>query len=235
VALDVDAFVLLVRARLREANNSKLGETQAGDNSAPTVAANARIIELGQLVAIEICKTCHYLNGTGTSDGFVAGMNRIALSDLTYPIYGTVWRPLTVTWNGVALRETEEGNTSQVARFGQHGTPRMWWREGESHIGLFPTPDRSAPLAVRGACKPELQDGSPDSWNYLDDEDLIALQVAGTAHRLSLLDTDNEALALRGRAWKAEYDAERMRRWSMIDDTTRKRAFPTPPTPQRGR
>lgn len=235
--MTVTEFQQLVRARLREANNSKLGELQTGTGGSPTVSADDRIIELGKRASEMICKSCHFLSTIGTIESLPSGINRFALADLTFSAWGEVWRPITVAWNAYDLRETEPGNVRRDTRFGQPGTPTKWWREGESHIGLDPMTDRAAPLAVQGAGIPTLQNGAgsdPDYWDYLPDDALALMQVPLACYLLSLAYMDDESIVARGVAWKAEADIERQRRWEMLDETLRRKIFPSPITAMRG-
>jgi hypothetical protein len=236
MSLTVADFTQLVRARLREANNSKLGEMQTGVGGAATVSAADRIKEIGERVAEQICRTCAYVYLKATTDPDVpiaAETNLVDLASLDYEAgkRATIWRPESVWWNGFPLREIERGLLREDTRLGQPGVPTRFYRVGEGVIGLDPRPAEAAHLAVAGASVPPAPSGGTPSWSFLPDETLVALMVPGAAYMLSLPYADDPAILERGAAWLQEYNAERMRRWAMLDDIVKAKCFPTPPIP----
>lgn len=231
MGLSVADFRELVRARLREAGNSKLGQLQSGTNDPPIVTSDQRLLELGIRVAEQMCKTCVPYVVRGVMPSLAAGTRTVSTIDLTMSIAGTsIWRPLDVAWNGVPLRETEIRNLPPGWQT-MPAEPRIKYFaiEREGHFALHPFPSVALPLVADGAGTPVSPVDDTDEWDFVPDDLLQGAFVAGAAWMLTLQNTDNDALAARGAAWKQEYDAERFRLWDAVSLGTRKKLFPNPP------
>jgi hypothetical protein len=230
MGLSVADFRELVRARLREAGNSKLGQLQSGTNDPPIVTADERIDELGLRIAEEMCKTCFAYRIRGVVASLPSAEWSLDLSTLNTGGRATIWRPLFVAWNGFPLRESASGNLPLGwETLEPEARIRYWSYIRDGQIAFSPTPSVSLPLVVDGAATPLAPSGGTPTWDWAPDSVLYGPFVAGSAALLTAQNTDNDALAARGALWQAEYDAERFRLWSLVDDGVRKKLFPNPP------
>lgn len=199
---------------LNETNTSVVGELANGIGGTATVASDSTIADYINEAAAEMCRTCIYEQATISISATTSRLN---------PIHNTLlWHPITVSIGGVPLIHCGEPelrvyNLSYVST---SGTPTYWYRSGEWHVGLYPTPSPAVTIACTGAATPALISTSSGTLSIAPDDVLLKAIPAYVAGKLALKNYDDPSLI--GRAfWKDWYDVSRMNLWMQLDPSLR--------------
>jgi hypothetical protein len=199
---------------LNETNTSVVGELASGIGGTSTVASDDTILDYINEATKEMCRTCVYEQATISITSTTARLNGIHST--------VVWYPISVSVSGVPLIHCgeQELRSYDLNYVSTTGVPTHWYRGGEWHIGVYPTPSPAVTLSVTGASAPASITAVSGTISIVPDDILLKAIPAYVAGKLALKNFDDPSII--GRSfWKDWYDLSRMNLWMQLDASLR--------------
>lgn len=144
-------FLALRRETLRllnETNTSVAGELSSGVGGPAESTADVAILNYLNEGALEMCRTCVFLQDNVTITSTTSRLNSTLATNLWYPFTVATATTRLVHCGEMELQSYDQSYTATT------GVPVNWYRNGVYSIGLYPTPVSAVTLTVTGATTP---------------------------------------------------------------------------------
>ena len=144
-------FLALRRETLRllnETNTSVAGELSSGVGGPAESTSDVAILNYLNEAALEMCRSCVYLEANTTISSTTSRLNNIAASVMWYPMSVTTASTRLIHCGEMELHAYDQSYMTTA------GVPVNWYRNGVYNIGLYPVPSTAVVLTVTGATTP---------------------------------------------------------------------------------
>lgn len=133
---------------LNETNTSVAAEVASGVGGAAESASDVAILNYLNEGALEMCRSCIYLEGNITIASTTARLNSTLTTNMWYPMSVTTATTRLIHCGEMELHAYDQSYMATT------GSPTNWYRNGVYNIGLYPTPTSAVTLTVTGATTP---------------------------------------------------------------------------------
>jgi hypothetical protein len=148
MALGFTALRLETLRLLNETNTSVVAEIASGVGGASESTSDTAILNYLNEGALEMCRSCVYLEGNTTISSTTSRLNSTLGSIMWYPMSVTTASTRLIHCGEMELHAYDQSYMATS------GTPTNWYRSGVYNIGLYPVPTSSVTLTVTGATTP---------------------------------------------------------------------------------
>jgi hypothetical protein len=215
---------------LNETDASVVGELATGTGGTAVVDSDDTILDYINEAAIEMTRTCCYLQGSISIASTTSRVNSFADTDLWYP------QLVTIASTPLTRCGEQELQAYSYNYLNESGTPAYWYRNGPHQIGLYPKPTSAVTIAVTGAIIATPIATGSGTFAFAPDDILLKALPAYAAAKIAMKNYDDPSLV--GRAfWKDWYDMSRMTLWAQLDTSykTPGALFAIPPVAPAGK
>lgn len=225
---------------LNEASNSEAAQYDSNNASSPTYTSTAGLILVANNFAGRMCKSFYGWQDTGTLT-YATGALYTPLSGLTTALGSTIWRALSVIWNGIPLTQTDYAHARinfPTLLSDANATPQFFYQDGQFNLCIAPKPSAGDTLEVVGyASPPPITSGNLTSNVAWIQDDDIAVWVYGCAAEIARKNSEDLILSGKVALWDNEWLAGWQRLYKRLDPAHARAYFnvPSPIEAEQGR